>query len=47
LYATLARVEKAGGRAALDGLKIAEQPRDMTRIARLAEKEGSRTRAIP
>jgi hypothetical protein len=40
-------VEKAaGGRAALDALKIAKEPRDITRIAKLAEKEGSRTRAI-
>ena len=38
--------EKAGARAALDGLKIAEKPGDMARLARLAEKEGSRTRAI-
>ena len=41
------RVERAaGGRAAFDGLKIAKEPNDMTRIAKLAEKEGSRTRAI-
>lgn len=41
------RVEKAaGGRAALDALKIAKEPRDITRIAKLTEKEGSRTRAI-
>src|SRR6185295_6024337 len=41
------RVEKAaGGRAALDALKIAKEPRDISRIAKLAEKEGSRTRAI-
>jgi hypothetical protein len=41
------RVKKAaGGRAAFDGLKIAKEPGDMTRVARLAEKEGSRTRAI-
>ena len=41
------RVEKAaGGRAALDALTIAKEPRDMSRIAKLAEKEGSRTRAI-
>ncbi|MGA9195277.1 MAG: hypothetical protein WB037_09320 [Pseudolabrys sp.] len=41
------RVEKAaGGRAAVDGLKIAKEPSDMTRVAKLAEKEGSRTRAI-
>jgi hypothetical protein len=38
--------EKAGARAALDGLKIAESPEDMARVAKLAEKEGSRTRAI-
>jgi len=43
----VARVEeKAGARAALDGLKIAEKPADMGRFAKLAEKEGSRTRAI-
>ncbi len=41
------RVETAtGGRAALDALKIAKDPRDVARVARLAEKEGSRTRAI-
>lgn len=41
------RVEaKAGTQAALDSLKIAEGPRDMSRLATLAEKEGSRTRAI-
>jgi hypothetical protein len=37
---------RAGTRAALDGLRVAETPREMSRIARLAEKEGSRTRAI-
>jgi thiamine pyrophosphate-dependent acetolactate synthase large subunit-like protein len=37
---------KAGTRAALDGLRVAETPREMSRIARLAETEGSRTRAI-
>jgi hypothetical protein len=36
----------AGGRAAFDGLKVAKEPADVTRVARLAEKEGSRTRAI-
>ena len=41
------RVERAaGGRAAFDGLKIAKEPSDMTRVAKLAEKEGTRTRAI-
>jgi hypothetical protein len=37
---------KAGTRAALDGLKIAESPREMARVAQLAAKKGSRTRAI-
>jgi hypothetical protein len=37
---------KAGTRAALDGLKLAESPREMSRIAALAEKKGSKTRAI-
>jgi hypothetical protein len=37
---------KAGTQAALDGLKVAEGPRDMSRLARLAEAKGSRTRAI-
>lgn len=41
------RVEaRAGVRAAFDGLKIAETPREMSRVAKLAEKEGSKTRAI-
>ena len=41
------RVEaKAGARAALDSLQVAETPRELSRIAKLAEKEGSRTRAI-
>jgi hypothetical protein len=37
---------KAGTRAALDGLALAETPRQVGRLAKLAEKEGSRTRAI-
>jgi hypothetical protein len=37
---------KAGTQAAFDGLKIAETPREMSRFAKLAEKEGSKTRAI-
>jgi hypothetical protein len=37
---------KAGTRAALDALQIAESPREMSRVAKLAEKKGSRTRAI-
>jgi len=41
------RVEaKAGTQAALDSLKIAQGPRDMSRFARLAEAKGSKTRAI-
>lgn len=37
---------KAGMQAAIDGLKLAGGPRDMSRIAALAEKKGSKTRAI-
>jgi hypothetical protein len=36
---------KAGTRAALDGLKIADNPREMARVAKLAEKQGGKTRA--
>jgi hypothetical protein len=36
---------KAGTRAALDGLKIADNPRQMARVAKLAEKQGGKTRA--
>jgi hypothetical protein len=36
----------AGTRAALDALKVAEGPRDVARIARLAEAKGGKTRAI-
>lgn len=47
LAGDVGRVERAaGGRAALDGLRIAKEPRDVTRVAKLAEKEGGRTRAI-
>src|SRR6202166_4036198 len=38
--------EKAGMRAAQDTLKIAENPKDVTRAARLAESRGGQTRAI-
>jgi hypothetical protein len=38
--------EKAGARAALDGLRLADNPREMARAAKLAEKKGSKTRAI-
>ena len=37
---------KAGTRAALDGLKLSEGPRDVARVARLAETKGIKTRAI-
>jgi len=37
---------KAGTQAALDGLKIADGPKEMGRIAKLAEKKGGKTRAI-
>jgi hypothetical protein len=38
--------ERAGIRAAQDTLKIAENPKDVARAARLAESRGSQTRAI-
>lgn len=37
---------KAGTRAALEGLKLAEQPKDLSRFARLSAAEGGKTRAI-
>jgi hypothetical protein len=37
---------KAGTGAALEGLKLSEGPRDVARIARLAETKGGKTRAI-
>jgi len=37
---------KAGTRAAMDGLKVAETPREMSRLARLAAEKGGKTRAI-
>ena len=37
---------KAGTRAALDGLKLADNPKDVARLARLAEAKGTKTRAI-
>ena len=47
LVSDVGRVQaKAGTQAALDGLKLAEGPREMSRIATLAEKKGSKTRAI-
>jgi hypothetical protein len=38
--------ERAGIRAAQDTLKIAENPKDVARTARLAEQKGGQTRAI-
>jgi hypothetical protein len=38
--------EKAGTRAALDTLRIAEGPKDVARAVRLAESKGGQTRAI-
>ena len=47
LAGNLGRVQtKAGTQAAIDGLKIAQGPRDVARIATLAEAKGTRTRAI-
>jgi hypothetical protein len=37
---------KAGTQAALDGLRLAQGPRDVSRIARLAAAKGGKTRAI-
>jgi hypothetical protein len=37
---------RAGTQAAFDALKVAETPRDMSRIARLAETYGGKTRAV-
>jgi hypothetical protein len=43
----LGRVErKAGMRAALDGVKLAEEPKDLSRLARLAAAKGGKTRAV-
>ncbi len=38
--------EKTGARGAMDSLRIAEGPKDVTRAARLAEAQGGKTRAI-
>jgi hypothetical protein len=47
LVANVGRVEsKAGGGAALDSLKVAEGPEDLSRFARLATAKGAKTRAI-
>ncbi len=47
LASDVGRVQgRAGTQAALDGLKVAQGPRDMARVAKLAEKKGGKTRAI-
>jgi hypothetical protein len=47
LVRDIGRVQaKAGSRAALDGLKLADSPKDVARLARLAEAKGTKTRAI-
>ena len=47
LVGDVGRVQsKAGTKAALDGLKISEGPRDVAKVARLAETKGGKTRAI-
>jgi hypothetical protein len=47
LVGDVGRVQtRAGTQAALDGLRISEGPRDMARVAALAEKKGGKTRAI-
>jgi hypothetical protein len=47
LVGNVGRVEtKAGTQAALDSLKIAESPQDVSRLARLAAAKGPKTRAI-
>jgi hypothetical protein len=37
---------KAGSRAALDGLRLADNPKDVARLAQLAQAKGTKTRAI-
>ena len=47
LAGDVGRIEaRAGTRGALDGLRLAEEPREIARVAKLAEKEGGKTRAI-
>lgn len=47
LVGDVGRVQaKAGTQAALDGLKLAQGPRDMAKIASLAAAKGGKTRAI-
>ncbi|MFZ0117122.1 MAG: hypothetical protein WAL15_22425, partial [Xanthobacteraceae bacterium] len=47
LAGDVGRIEaRAGTRGALDGLRLADEPREIARVAKLAEKEGGKTRAI-
>jgi hypothetical protein len=47
LAGNVGRVEtKAGTQAALDSLAVAEEPQDMSRLARLAAAKGGKTRAV-
>ena len=47
LVSDVGRVQaKAGTQAALDGLKLARNPAEVAKLARLAEKKGGKTRAI-
>jgi hypothetical protein len=47
LVADVGRIEsKAGTQAALDSLQIAQEPRDVSRLARLSAAKGGKTRAI-
>jgi hypothetical protein len=47
LIGDVGRVQaKAGTKAALDGLKLARNPAEVAKVARLAEKKGGQTRAI-
>ena len=47
LVGDVGRVQsRAGTQAALDGMKLAQGPRDMSKIARLAATKGGKTRAI-
>jgi hypothetical protein len=47
LVGDVGRIEaKAGTQAALDSIKVAEGPTDVSRLARLAEAKGGKTRAI-
>jgi hypothetical protein len=47
LVGDVGRVQsKAGTKAALDGLKLADSPKDMAKVATLATAKGGKTRAI-